>query len=199
MGAGFTGVALSGLLDGAFFPARAEAAKMQFANPLAPKTSPRPAKAKSVIFLFMYGGPSQVDTFDYKPELIRRHGQPLPGAEKLVTFQGENGALARSPWEFRPRGESGKMTSELLPQLGAQADRMCFWHSLTSRTNTHGPGEMYNTKRVVNSLADAQGLKWRVGGGTVNLRQRAEALGGTATVDSAEPRGTVVRWSVPTG
>ena len=61
-------------------------------------------------------------TFDYKPELIRRHGQPMPGQEKLITFQGEQGALTKSPWEFKPRGQSGKMISELVPHLGAVAD-----------------------------------------------------------------------------
>jgi hypothetical protein len=61
----------------------------------------------------------------------------------LVTFQGENGNLARSPWQFRPRGQSGKMISDLLPHLAALADDMCFLHGMTSRTNTHGPGECH--------------------------------------------------------
>jgi hypothetical protein len=67
----------------------------------------------------------------------------MPGAEKLLTFQGENGALARSPWTFKPRGESGKFASDLLPHLAERVDDMCFIHSLTSKTNTHGPGEMF--------------------------------------------------------
>ena len=86
---------------------------------------------------------SHVDTFDHKPELIRRHGEPMPGSEELVTFQGENGALTKSPWTFRPRGECGKWTSDLLPRLGELVDEMCFVHSLTSETNTHGPGENF--------------------------------------------------------
>ena len=102
-----------------------------------------PAKAKRVVHIFCTGAVSHLDTWDYKPELIQRHGQPLPGGATLRTFQGENGNLARSPWTFRPRGESGKMTSDLLPRLGALADEMCFVHSLTSKTNTHGPGEMF--------------------------------------------------------
>jgi hypothetical protein len=61
----------------------------------------------------------------------------------LITFQGENGALNQSPWTFRPRGESGKPVSDLLPHLAAQVDELCFIHSLTSKTNTHGPGEMF--------------------------------------------------------
>jgi hypothetical protein len=102
-----------------------------------------PAKAKRVIHIFCSGALSHLDSWDYKPELIERHGQPLPGSEGLRTFQGENGNLARSPWAFKPRGQSGKMTSDLLPLLGDLADEMCFVHSLTSKTNTHGPGEMF--------------------------------------------------------
>ena len=100
-------------------------------------------RAKRVIQLFASGAISQLDTFDYKPELLKRHGQPMPGIDKLVTFQGENGNLTRSPWAFRPRGECGKHTSDLLPQLGELVDRMCFIHSMTSRTATHGPGENF--------------------------------------------------------
>ena len=98
-------------------------------------------RAKRVIMLFMHGGPSQVDTFDYKPELVRRAGQPLPGTDKLVTFQGENGNLTAPVWKFRPRGRSGKMVSDLLPHLAALADELCFVHSLTAKSNTHGPAE----------------------------------------------------------
>jgi Protein of unknown function (DUF1501) len=102
-----------------------------------------PPRAKRVVHIFCTGAVSHLDTWDYKPELVKRHGEPLPGGEKLRTFQGENGNLARSPWTFRPRGESGKMTSDLLPRLGALVDEMCFVHSMTSKTNTHGPGEIF--------------------------------------------------------
>ena len=88
-------------------------------KPLMPTVPHREGKAKSVIWFFTNGGPSHVDTWDYKPELIKRHGQPMPGADKLITFQGEQGALSKSPWEFRPRGQSGKMISDLLPRLAA--------------------------------------------------------------------------------
>ena len=102
-----------------------------------------PPRAKRVLHIFCTGAVSHLDTWDYKPELLKRHGEPLPGGAELRTFQGENGNLARSPWAFRPRGESGKMTSDLLPRLGALVDEMCFVHSLTSKTNTHGPGEIF--------------------------------------------------------
>lgn len=100
-------------------------------------------RAKRVILLFASGACSHLDTWDWKPELAKRHGQPMPGADDLVTFQGENGALTRSPWRFRPRGRCGKRTSDLLPHLGGMVDRMCFVHSMTSRTNTHGPAENF--------------------------------------------------------
>ncbi|MCA9056600.1 MAG: DUF1501 domain-containing protein, partial [Planctomycetaceae bacterium] len=98
-------------------------------------------KARRVIQIFCPGGMSHVDTFDYKPELERLHGQPIPGADKLITFQGEQGSLQKSPWAFKPRGQSGKMVSDLVPRLGDLSDDFCFIHSLHGKTNTHGPGE----------------------------------------------------------
>lgn len=112
-------------------------------RPYAPRRSHFEAKAKNVLMIFCSGACSQLDTFDYKPELIRRHGMSMPGQEKLITFQGEQGALNKSPWEFKPRGKSGKMISDLVPNLGALADEMCFIHSMQGKTNTHGPGENY--------------------------------------------------------
>jgi hypothetical protein len=96
-------------------------------------------KAKRVIQIFCPGGVSHLDTFDYKPELEKRSGQPMPGGEKEVSFQGANGNLMRSPWKFVQRGQSGKWVTEKLPHLGALVDRMAFVHSMTSRSNTHGP------------------------------------------------------------
>ena len=63
------------------------------------------------------------------------HGQAMPG-EKVVTFQGAQGSLQKSPWEFKPRGESGKMVSTLVDNIGELADDICFLHSLTGKTNT---------------------------------------------------------------
>jgi hypothetical protein len=113
------------------------------ANPNAPRPAHFASKAKRVLMIFCAGAISQVDTFDYKPELIKHDGRPMPGADGLITFQGAQGNLTKSMWEFRPRGESGKMVSELLPNLAELADDMCFIHSLTSKTNTHGPGENF--------------------------------------------------------
>ncbi len=107
----------------------------------------------------------------------------MPGAEKLVTFQGEQGALTKSPWEFKPRGESGKMISDLVPQLGELADDMCFIHSMTGKTNTHGPGE--NFMSTGNTLDGFPSMgAWT----TWALGSESEDL--PAYVAIADPRGT---------
>ena len=111
-------------------------------NPNAARKAHFKPAAKNVIVIFCAGACSQVDTFDYKPQLVKMHGQPMPG-EKVITFQGEQGTLQQSPWKFKPRGESGKMISTLVDHLGDLADDMCFVHSVTGKTNTHGPGENF--------------------------------------------------------
>lgn len=99
-----------------------------------------PAKAKRILQVFCPGGVSHLDLWEHKPELDRRHGNPLPGEEDFLSFQGKNGNLMRSPWPFVPRGESGKMISSMLPHLAKHVDDIAFVHSMTSKTNTHGPG-----------------------------------------------------------
>ena len=106
----------------------------------APHFAPR---AKNVLVVFCSGALSHIDTFDHKPALVRHDGTPMPGAADLVTFQGKQGNLQKSPWTFRPRGRSGKHASDLLPHLAELVDEFCFIHSLTSRTSTHGPGENF--------------------------------------------------------
>ncbi len=142
---GLGGIALASLLqnegllaaEGPFRP------RIDVGKPFAPRNPHFKAKANKVLVIFCSGACSQIDTFDYKAELIKRHGQPMPGADGLVTFQGAQGNLTKSPWEFKARGQTGKMVSELVPHLGEMADEMCFIHSLTSKTNTHGPGENF--------------------------------------------------------
>ncbi len=117
------------------------ATEIDSANPYAPRPPHFVGKAQRVLMVFCSGALSHVDTFDYKPELLRLHGQPLPGNERLVSFQGPNGNLTAPLWKFRPRGQSGKMVSDLLPNIGEMADEICFLHSLTNKSNTHGPAE----------------------------------------------------------
>ena len=100
-----------------------------------------PARVDQVIMVVCAGALSQMDTFDYKPELLKRDGEPLPGSEQLLSFQGKNGNLVRPLWKFRPSGQCGKMISDLTPHIAELADDLCFIHSLHSKTNTHGPGE----------------------------------------------------------
>ena len=103
-----------------------------------------PARAKRVLHIFCTGAVSHLDTWDYKPELIKRHGQPMPGRREAVTFQGENGNLAQEPLDVPAAGRVGQDTSPTCCRTWPScADDLCFVHSLTSKTNTHGPGEMF--------------------------------------------------------
>ncbi len=133
---GLSGIALTSLL--AAEPIRP---RIRPEAPLAPRPPHFTPKAHRVLLIFCSGAVSHVDTWDWKPELVKHHGKPLPGNEKLVTFQGEQGNLTRPLWQFKPRGQSGKMISDLLPRLAELADEMCFIHSLTAKSNTHGPAE----------------------------------------------------------
>lgn len=152
-------------------------------QPFASRQSHFPAKAQRVLMIFCSGACSQLDTFDYKPELIKRHGQPMPGAENLVTFQGGQGNLTKSPWEFRPRGECGKMISDLVPHIGELADDLCFIHSLTGKTNTHGPGENFMSTGYTLDGFPSMGtwITWALGTENENL---------PAYVAIPDPRGT---------
>ncbi|MCH5374336.1 MAG: DUF1501 domain-containing protein, partial [Planctomycetes bacterium] len=117
--------------------------RIDAARPNAPRQPHFAPRAQRVLVIFCSGACSPLDTFDYKPELIKRDGQPMPGSEDLITFQGAQGNLTKSPFAFRPRGQCGKMVSDLVSHIGDQADDICFVHSLTSKTNTHGPGENF--------------------------------------------------------
>ena len=112
------------------------------ARPYAPRQPHFPARAKNVIVIFCAGAVSQLETWDYKPELIKWDNKPLPGGP-AVTFQGPAGNLARPQYEFRPRGQTGKMVSDLIPHLAELTDDIAFIHSLTSKSNTHGPAENF--------------------------------------------------------
>ncbi|MEM7559057.1 MAG: DUF1501 domain-containing protein [Planctomycetota bacterium] len=134
-GAGFGSLALASLL--------AQEGMLQAGeelDPLAPKESHFGGKAKSVIWLFINGGPSQVDTWDYKPELEKMDGKELKGFDKNTGFfAGSVGPLMKSPFEFTPRGECGKMVSSLFPKLGEHVDKMAFIHSGFTESNNHSP------------------------------------------------------------
>src|SRR5438876_5196386 len=126
---GFGGVALTALLaEGA----RAESPSLALranGNPLAPKAPHFPAKAKRVIFLFMHGGVSHVDTFDPKPKLAAMNGKPLPLAKPKFEFA-PTGNLLASPWKFKKYGRSGIEVSDLFPHLGGVIDDVCVIRSM---------------------------------------------------------------------
>jgi hypothetical protein len=136
-GGGLGGIALAHLLGHEGLLAQAQ-----------PRPRPRPelngglhhmARARRVVQLFMSGAASQVDTFDYKPELIRRHGQPFNPGGRVELFQSVPGACMKSPWNWRQHGQCGKWVSDLLPHLAGCVDDMAFLHAMVSRSNVHGP------------------------------------------------------------
>jgi len=131
-GGGFGMLALAALLDRTGLAASL--------NPLAPKAPPLRARAKSIIWIFANGGPSQVDTWDYKPELAKRDGQPLEGFDATTGFfPASVGPLMKSPFEWQQHGKSCTWTSGLFPHLSQHVDKMAFIHSCWTKSNNHSP------------------------------------------------------------
>ena len=128
---GFGSLALSSML------AEQSSADSSLVDPLQAKLPLFAARAKRVIFLFMKGGPSHLDTFDPKPLLTRDDGKPLPFAKPRVQFA-PTGNLLKSPWQFRQYGESGSWVSDLFPHLSTCVDDLCFVHSLHGTNSAHG-------------------------------------------------------------
>jgi hypothetical protein len=139
IGGGFGAVALSTLFaeTGAY---ASTASPIGMANSLAPKPPHFPARAKRLIFLFMNGGPSHVDTFDPKPELTKLNGQPLPESFAAKLKRKKKGNLMRSPFKFQRFGESGIEASELFPEVGGVIDELCVLRSMYTDNPNHEPG-----------------------------------------------------------
>lgn len=109
-------------------------------DPMAPRSPHFEASAKAVIWLFINGGPSHVDTWDYKPELEKQDGKELQGFDQFTGFFSKQvGPLMKSPFKFKQYGESGKWVSELFPHLSQHVDKMAFLHSAYSKSNNHSP------------------------------------------------------------
>ena len=140
-GGSFTGLALAGLLDGGFFARQSRAADgvRPFQNPLAAKpphvANPR---AKNVIFLFMYGGPSHVDTFDYKPALYPLDGKTISVKTKGRGGEKNQGRVVGPKWKFKQYGQCGKWVSDLFPNIATHVDDIAFLHSMTADSPIHG-------------------------------------------------------------
>ncbi len=151
-GAGFTGLALAGLMgiDGSKARAATAEAAAGFVNPLAPRKPHVPARAKSVIFLFMYGGPSHIDTFDYKPKLQALDGKTI--AVKTFGRGGRKneGRVVGSKWQFKQYGQCGKYVCDLFPHLGGCVDDIAFLHSMTADSPIHGSAMLQmNTGKIL--------------------------------------------------
>jgi len=151
-GAGFTGTALAGLmaLEGAKVQASSGASMGKDANAQKPQRPHYPAKAKSVIFLFMYGGPSHIDTFDHKPKLNALDGKTI--AVKTFGRGGKRneGRVVGTKWDFKRYGQSGKWVSDLFPNIGGCVDDIAFLHSLTADSPIHGSAMLQmNTGKIL--------------------------------------------------
>jgi hypothetical protein len=135
-GAGFGALAFAGLCH-AEAASAAQAGLAGADDALAPRAAQVRPRAKRVIFLFMHGGPSAVDTFDHKPLLLRDDGKPLPFAKPRVVFAKTNNLL-RSPWEFARHGQSGLWASSLFPNVASHADKLCVVRSMHGSNPAHG-------------------------------------------------------------
>ncbi len=169
-GAGFMGTALAGMLGSDYFAQQTLAADGQskFTSPLAEKPPHFAPKAKSVIFLYMYGGPSHMDTFDYKPDMYGRDNQTVD----VKTFgrggHKNTGRLVEPRWKFKQYGECGKWVSDLFPHLAQKVDDIAFLHSMTADSPIHGSAMlMMNSGRIL-SGSPALGSWVNYGLGTVN-------------------------------
>lgn len=131
IGGGLGGIAMAQMLTR---EARAETATTL------PEGLHHTPKARRIIQLFMTGGASPMDTFDYKPELERLHGQKLGPSEKPEGFTAAPGALMKSPFKFKQHGESGRWVSSVFPHQAKWVDEMAFLMAMASKTNVHGPG-----------------------------------------------------------
>ena len=133
LGGGLGGVALAALI------ADEAAAAPRPTNPLAARPPMLPARAQAVIAIFCPGGVSHLDTFDHKPELVRRAGMPFDTTGDVQFFASKPGNCQPSYWPFRQHGESGRWVSDLLPGLARHVDDMAFIHSMQSKSALHGP------------------------------------------------------------
>lgn len=135
IGGGLGGLAVSQMLAREALSAESERPKPEFNGGLH-----HPAKARRVIQLFMTGGASPMDTYDYKPELEKLHGQKLGPEKKPEGFTAMPGAIMKSPFKFKQHGESGRWVSSVFPHQAEEVDEMAFLMAMASKTNVHGPG-----------------------------------------------------------
>jgi hypothetical protein len=171
---------------GSLFAQQGQAAA---ANPLAPRKPHFAPKAKRVIFLFMHGGPSQVDTFDPKPMLKKHDGKPFPGNKPRVQFAA-TGNLLQSPWEFKPGGESGIQVSDLFPHVRERADDLCVIRSVHADNSAHG-GALLQLHTGSDTFIRPSMGSWL----TYGLGSENQNLPGFVTICPSYGHGGVQNWS----
>jgi hypothetical protein len=162
MACGFGYLAFAGL---------AKAAEAGHVNPLAPKQGHLPARAKRVIFIFMQGGPSHVDTFDYKPRLDRDDGKmftfddarTLAKTRKVIEHR-----VMKPLWKFKQHGQSGQWVSELFPEIARHADDLCFLRGMHTQGIAHGPATLFLHTGSINLVRPSVGAWVTYGLGTEN-------------------------------
>jgi hypothetical protein len=164
-------------------------------NPLAPKKPHFDGKAKAVIWIFVNGGPSQVDTWDYKPELVKHDGKPLPNFDKTTGFFiNQVGPLMKSPFAWKQHGECGKWVSSLFPHLAQHVDQMAFIYSLWSESNNHSPALF-----MMNTGVPRMGLPSVGSWVTYGLGSENENLPGFVVMSDPKgrglPKGHTLNWT----
>lgn len=188
MGAGFGTIGLAGVLAQAGMLSQAKAAPLA-ASPLAPKPPHFPPRAKRIIQLFMPGGPSHVDTFDYKPDISRYAGQ-RPQEVDYRTLRNTRGGLLPSPFRFRQHGQSGKWVSEIFPRVAECVDDICFIHSMHTNIPEHAGAILMMNIGHLQPSRPSMG-SWLVYGlGTENQN----LPGFVALCPSGGPRGGLANW-----
>jgi hypothetical protein len=159
-------------------------------NPLAARPPLFTPKAKRIVWLFMTGAPSQVDTWDYKPELQKRGGEPLPGSDPKTGFFTTSGKILKSPFGWAQHGRSGAWVSDIFPHLSHHVDDMAFIHSMHLRANNHAPASMELMCGV-----DRPGLPSAGAWVTYGLGADNQNLPAFVVLHETRPRGDDQIWS----
>jgi hypothetical protein len=159
-------------------------------NPLAPRSSHFAPRARAVIWLFQTGSPSQVDTFDYKPELQKRDGTSLAGADPKTGFFTTSGKCLKSPFKWAQHGESGAWTSEIFPNISKHVDDMAFVYSCYSRSNNHTPAMLELNSGMIRQGFPSMGSWLGYGLGSENSNLPAFVV-----MHGKKPRGGDPIWS----
>ena len=187
-GSGFGLLALAGLLG------QDESRACSPPNPLATRPSHFPARARSVIWLFMNGGPSHVDTWDHKPELTKRSGQTLRGFnDETGFFSKKVGPLMKSPFTFKRYGQSGAWVSEIFPNIAQRVDDLAFIHSCHTDSNSHSPA-LFQINTGMNRMGFPCLGSWTMYGLGTENQDLPGFVVMTDTLGRGLPKGHALNW-----